>query len=135
LRIFSVVGLRSASLCEYDGYISKAHQTLEHIMGRIAFASDEILAERAEALDRTTSVERLTELSRSKDTITVSGVAANRITPHQLLAKLAKHKNWGVRSAVARNWSAHIDTVLLLCKDENQWVRDFAEQNPGRRYS
>jgi len=44
--------------------------------------------------------------------------------PKDILQKLATHKDWGVRAAVAKNPNTPAEALKALANDDNTWVRD-----------
>lgn len=87
------------------------------------FADDDVLDKRSQAKTSHDSA-LLTTLSRDKDKITVIGVATNTNLPATDLARLAKHKDWGVRAAVAANRATPASVKEVLRNDSEKWVRD-----------
>ena len=57
--------------------------------------------------------------------------ARNPSTPLDILRKLAKDKNWGVRAGVAGNSSTPVDVLRALAKDEHWGVRCNVAENPS----
>jgi hypothetical protein len=123
----------NASLEKLDGKIAdKTVTTVAPAKAqkvRTFFADDSTMTKRDAARNPETSIERLIELSKSKDVLTRMGVSANPATPKSLLAKLALDKDWGVRMAVAKNPYTSRETRELLSRDDNREVLNELARN------
>lgn len=87
------------------------------------FAEDAVIDERK--LAKTSSDPQvLTQLAKTKDSIALIGLAANRHVPVNVLTRLSKHKKWGIRAAVAGNPSTPANVKELLKSDPEDWVRE-----------
>lgn len=82
------------------------------------------------ATNPTTSPFVLEQLADECSSIsTLEHIAANQNTPGRLLAKLARHSNAHVRSAVAENRNTPIDCLMTLAMDEDPDVRFELAEN------
>ena len=125
------------SLAEIDKNTEVKSQTKQAVTGKPSlkatrvkksfFADATTLDKRSASSDKTTSVEGLSELSKSKDVITRVGVGGNSSASIVTLTELASDKDWGVRASVAKNISTPTEIRTVLASDENSWVRDAAK--------
>lgn len=87
------------------------------------FADDDVLDLREKAKSSSNEAE-IRELAKSKDKILVIGLGTNTNAPADLLTKLAGHKSWGVRRAVAKNPSTPKAVRESLRNDPEKMVRN-----------
>lgn len=87
------------------------------------FADDDVLDLREKARSSSNEAE-IRELAKSKDKILVIGLGTNTNVPADLLTKLAGHKDWGVRRAVAKNPSTPKAVRESLRSDPEKMVRN-----------
>ena len=52
----------------------------------------------------------------------------NKNAPADVLAELAKDVDIDVRYAVAENKNTSVETLVFLSKDNNEWVREAANE-------
>jgi hypothetical protein len=100
----------------------------------MAFASEKTIELRTQAKDRNASAETLKGFLKSKDAILLMGLGANPSAPVEVLAKLAAHKDGGVRWAVARNASAPTALLETLTTDEHTFTATYARKALANRF-
>ena len=75
---------------------------------------------------REITLKKLVELAHSKCVENRISVARYEVPP-RILALLATDEDPRVREAVAENKNTPIETLVFLSKDNNEWVREAAE--------
>lgn len=109
------------------------HRQKENLMSRISYATDEQLDLRAIAKNKNTDADTLMELSKSKDTILIYGLATNPSLPEKLMEKFAKHRTSTVRGSVAKNPNLPDHLFDLLAADDDFFVQMSVKDARARR--
>lgn len=94
-------------------------------MSKNLFADESVLDRRTRAAATVDHSEQVGFIS-SKDVITRVSLAANRRAAADVLTKLSKDSDWGVRAAVAKNPATPAAVKVALKSDSNSFVRDAA---------
>jgi hypothetical protein len=105
----------------------------EKLMSGISYASDKQMDLRAIAKDKNTDVDTLIQLSKSKDTILIYGLAINPSLPEKLMEKFAKHRVSTVRGSVAKNPNLPQHLFDLLAADDDFFVQMSVKEARARR--
>jgi hypothetical protein len=105
----------------------------ENLMSSISYASDKQLDLRAIAKDKSTDADTLMQLSKSKDTILIYGLATNPSLPEKLMEKFAKHRVSTVRGSVAKNPNLPQHLFDLLAADDDFFVQMSVKDARARR--
>ncbi len=117
------------SLC-YEGFVDDVDQN-PLLPLHIEVGSENAVKILEQIAEQTEREERLEELASSVWMKVRQGVAANRFTPTQCLAILAKDPEVNVRYSVAENESTLAETLSLLATDVDESVRSRVAANEG----